>query len=97
MRFNHRLLSYEQDGGVTCRVEGPIAVEHIRCDCLISADGTSSTVRKLAGVGFNGFTYPERFLTLSTAYRVEAHDEGLGTSVTCRMKGWCVLLCVPGL
>jgi 3-(3-hydroxy-phenyl)propionate hydroxylase len=99
MRFNHRLLSYEQDGdGVTCLIEGPMAVEHIRCDYLIGADGASSTVRKLVGIGFDGFTYPERFLTLSTAYPVHAHYEGLANvSYMSDEKEWCVLLRVPGL
>ena len=40
---------------------------------LIGADGASSTVRKWTGIAFEGFTYPERFLTLSTDYPVEAH------------------------
>ncbi len=97
--FGHRLLSFEQDSeGVTCHVESPMAVETIRCDYLIGADGASSTVRKWTGIAFEGFTYPERFLTLSTDYPVEAHCEGLANvSYMSDAAEWCVLLRVPGL
>ncbi|WP_404476733.1 FAD-dependent oxidoreductase [Novosphingobium sp. BL-52-GroH] len=97
--FNHRLLSYEQDAkGVTCKVEGPLAIETIACDYLIGADGASSTVRKLTGIEFEGFTYPERFLTLSTDYPVEDHHPGLANvSYMSDEAEWCVLLRVPGL
>lgn len=97
--FNHRMLSYEQDAtGVSCHVESPMAIETIRCDYLIGTDGASSTVRKWTGIAFDGFTYPERFLTLSTDYPVEQHYEGLANvSYMSDADEWCVLLRVPGL
>lgn len=97
--FQHQLLSYEQDGdGVTVHVEGPLAIATHRCDYLIGADGASSTVRKWMGVEFDGFTYPERFLTLSTAYPVEQHYENLANvSYMSDAAEWCVLLRVPTL
>ncbi len=35
---------------------------------LIGADGAKSTVRDLAGISFEGFTYPERFAIIGTSY-----------------------------
>lgn len=99
MLFQHRLLSFEQDAdGVTVHVETPLAIEHFRCDYLIGADGASSTVRKWLEVEFDGFTYPERFLTLSTAYPIHDHYQGLANvSYMSDAQEWCVLLRVPKL
>lgn len=97
--FNRRVLGYEQDaGGVTVHVETPMAIEHYRCDYLIAADGANSTVRKWTGVEFEGFTWPERFLTLSTAYPVERHFDRLAdVNYIADAEEWCVLLRVPSL
>ena len=35
---------------------------------LVGADGARSTIRKLIGVEFEGFTYPERFSIIGTSY-----------------------------
>lgn len=97
--FQRRLLHYEQDAtGVTVHVESPIALETYRADYLIGADGANSTVRKWMGVQFEGFTYAERFLTLSTAYPVEQHFGGLANvNYMADAQEWCVLLRVPTL
>lgn len=99
VRFGRRLLAYQQDGaGVTVSVEGPTAIETYRCDYLIGADGADSTVRKWMGVGFDGFTWPERFLTLSTAHPIEQHLAGLAqVNYVADALEWCVLLRVPTL
>ena len=76
--FNHQLLNFEQDGDqVTVYAEGPLEIHRFCADYLIGADGSNSTVRKSIKVGFDGFTYDERFLTLSTAYPLEDHFENL--------------------
>lgn len=95
--FRHRVLGFEQDAdGVIVHVETPIAVEHIRADYLIGADGANSTVRKWTGTQFEGFTYPERFLTLSTRYPLEQHFDGLAkVNYVSDHDEWCVLLRVP--
>jgi 3-(3-hydroxy-phenyl)propionate hydroxylase len=99
IRFNHRVVGYEQDAdGVTAFVETPIAIERIRADYLLGADGANSIVRKWTGVRFEGFTYPERFLTLSTRYPIERHFPGLaGVNYVADDDEWCVLLRVPDL
>ena len=97
--FGRRLLFIEQDAtGVTVHVEAPTAIERYRCDYLLGTDGGNSTVRKLTGIEFEGFTYPERFLTLSTAFPLETRLPDLArVNYVADAKEWCVLLRVPTL
>ena len=37
-------------------------------DYVIGADGGRSTVRKLLGIEFEGYTWPERFLVVTTKF-----------------------------
>jgi 3-(3-hydroxy-phenyl)propionate hydroxylase len=95
--YQHRVLGFDQDeGSVTAHVETPLAIEHIRADYLIAADGANSTIRKWTGITFDGFTYPERFLTLSTRYPVDRHFDSLASvNYVSDADEWCVLLRVP--
>lgn len=97
VRFQRRVLGFEEDaGGVTVQIEGPISIEPIRADYVIAADGANSTLRKWTGVEFKGFTYPERFLTLSTRYPIEQHFKDLANvNYVSDRDEWCVLLRVP--
>ncbi len=97
VRFLHRLVGFEQDAdGITAQVETPFAIETIRADYVIGADGANSSVRKWTGTEFEGFTYPERFLTLSTAYPIEKHfDRLVSVNYVADVEEWCVLLRVP--
>lgn len=95
--FNHRLIHFEQDGdGVTCHAETPFGIETIRADYLIAAEGANSVTRKWLGVSFDGFTYPEKFLTLSTDYPMEKHFKDLAyVNYMADDAEWCVLLRTP--
>jgi len=97
--FQRRVLHIGQDAaGVTVHVESPMAIEEYRADYVIAADGANSTIRKWLGIEFEGFTYPERFLTLSTAYPIEQHIPGLThVNYVADADEWCVLLRVPEL
>jgi 3-(3-hydroxy-phenyl)propionate hydroxylase len=46
--------------------DGPNGREALRADYVIGADGGRSTVRKDLGIAFEGYTWPERFLVLTT-------------------------------
>jgi 3-(3-hydroxy-phenyl)propionate hydroxylase len=60
---------------------------------VIGADGANSLVRKLMGVEFSGFTYPEKFLTLSTTYPVhEAFQDLAYVAYMADPREWCVLI-----
>ena len=52
-----------------------------RCDWLIGADGANSAVRRCQDIGFEGFTWPERFLVMRTTADIEAVRPGV-TSVS---------------
>lgn len=95
--FAHRVLAFEQDSeGVTVKVETPMAIETFRADYLIGADGANSTIRKWTGTEFEGFTYPERFLTLSTRYPIEKHFGDMASvNYFADSEEWFVLLRVP--
>ncbi|MBB5708652.1 FAD-dependent oxidoreductase [Sphingopyxis panaciterrulae] len=97
--FQRRILGIAQDtAGVTVSVESPLAIEQYRADYVIAADGANSTIRKWLDIEFEGFTYPERFLTLSTDYPIETHIEGLAhVNYVADSAEWCVLLRVPSL
>jgi len=99
VRFSHRLAHFTQDDqGVTAFIEAPFGIEQVRCDYLIGADGANSIVRKWLDVEFEGFTYPEKFLTLSTDWPLEDHFPGLAhVNYVADPKEWCVLLRVPSL
>ncbi|MBR0672297.1 FAD-dependent oxidoreductase [Neoroseomonas soli] len=68
--YDARAVEVAQDtDGVTLTVERPDgSCEPLRGRYLIGADGASSVVRKSLGVGFDGMTIPEIFLTLSTTF-----------------------------
>ncbi|MEE3623485.1 FAD-dependent monooxygenase [Nitrospirillum sp. BR 11752] len=99
VRFGHRLVSVAQDEtGVDLVVETPFAIERVRADWLIGADGAGSTVRKWLGVGFEGFTYPEKFLCLSTTEPLEDYLPNLAyVNYVADPAEWLVLLRVPSV
>jgi 3-(3-hydroxy-phenyl)propionate hydroxylase len=59
----------ERDGGIEVEVETADGrQERHRATWLVGADGARSTVRRVAGIAFEGFTYPERFTIIGTPY-----------------------------
>ena len=93
------LKSVSQDANsVTANVniEGEIKV--FKGDYLIGADGASSAVRQSLGIEFEGFTYPERFLSVSTDFEYADHLPKLSyVNYVSDPEEWCVLLRVPTL
>jgi 3-(3-hydroxy-phenyl)propionate hydroxylase len=69
VRFSHRVTGFAQHAdGVTVTVDANGKPQTIAASWLIGADGGRSIVRKLLGVGFEGFTWPENFLVVSTPH-----------------------------
>ena len=65
VRMATRVTGLEQDAdGVTVKTEQ----EALRADYVIGCDGGRSTVRKSLGIEFEGFTWPERFLVITTTF-----------------------------
>ena len=46
---------------------------------IIGTDGASSAVRRLAGIEFEGFTYPERFIKIGTSFDLLAANKNFCT------------------
>jgi 3-(3-hydroxy-phenyl)propionate hydroxylase len=65
---------------------------------LIGADGASSMVRRALGIEFEGFTWPDRLLVVSTPFDFHSVIRGL-TSVNyvADPERWYFLLQIPGL
>lgn len=99
VRFSSRLLSFQQDdAGVDLWVETMAGIDCLRADYLIGADGANSIVRKWLGIGFDGFTYPERFLCLSTEFELADHLPNLAhVNYVSDPAEWLVLLRVPSV
>jgi len=53
--------------------------ETLRGRYLIGTDGGSSRVRRLAGIPFEGFTYPERFIKIGTSFDLLAANKNFCT------------------
>ena len=99
MRFNNRVNGFSQDDdGVRVFVETPFEITSLRADYLIAADGANSVIRKWLGVQFEGFTYPEKFLTLSVKTPLEEYFEDLSlVNYIADPEEWVVLLRVPSV
>jgi len=99
VRFGCAVESVRQDeGGVTVQLRTADGTETARGDFLIGADGAWSAVRNSVGIDFEGYTYPERFLVVSTQFPFEQHFENLSlVNYISDPEEWCVLLKVPSL
>ncbi|MFN3890610.1 MAG: FAD-dependent oxidoreductase [Beijerinckiaceae bacterium] len=88
--MDHALVSLEQDAScVTAQVKTPGGSKTFRGDYLIGADGGRSTVRKQAGIPFEGFTWPERFLVLTTPFDFEKERGYCYRSYFADPDEWC--------
>ncbi|MEX5713353.1 FAD-dependent monooxygenase [Parafrankia sp. FMc6] len=69
MRFSHALTGLTAAAnGVEVEYASPAGTERMTAAYVIGCDGGRSTVRKLAGIEFEGFTYPERFIKIATRF-----------------------------
>jgi 3-(3-hydroxy-phenyl)propionate hydroxylase len=67
VRFGHQLTGFVQHADrIDVEVVADGKSELIAAAWLIGADGGRSTVRKILGVEFEGFTWPEQFVVAST-------------------------------
>jgi 3-(3-hydroxy-phenyl)propionate hydroxylase len=88
--FGHEVVGIAQtDGAVTVEVRGPQGNRRHAGGYLIGADGGRSTVRKQCGIAFDGFTWPERFIVLTTPYDFEANRGYCPRSYFADPEAWC--------
>jgi len=74
VRFGARVADVGQDADrVWVDAETASGAERFEGAWLVGADGGRSAVRKAVGVEFEGFTWPERFVVVSTRHDFGAH------------------------
>ena len=98
IEFGARVAEVAQDGAaVHLTLERGGATERRSARWLIGADGARSDVRRALGIEFSGFTWPERFLVVSTPFDFRAVIAQL-VSVTyvADPLRWHFLLEIPG-
>ena len=102
--FPHAKISYQSrfsdasqtDDTVTVIYETPGGSEQVTCDYLIGADGSRSEVRKSQKIEFQGFTYPEQFVTVSVPEDVDKIVPGMGhVCYIAHPTQWCALIHAP--
>ena len=97
--FEHKIKNIEQNGdSVTVVADTPNGDRSYIGNWLIGADGANSIVRQLAGINFEGFTWEERFLVVSTTYDYKKYIKNLSyVNYYADPQQWFFLLKVPGL
>lgn len=63
----------QDDDGVRVTAEGPDGPAEFTASWVVGTDGASSTVRKALGLGFDGLTWPERFVATNVRYPFDAY------------------------
>ena len=67
--------------------------ETMAADAVVAADGAASAVRKSLGLGFDGMTYEDRYLVLSTPFEMADHLANLAyVNYISDPDEWLVLL-----
>jgi 3-(3-hydroxy-phenyl)propionate hydroxylase len=97
--FDARVVGVAQDATtVTVELERGGKRESRRGRWLIGADGARSEVRRALGIDFAGFTWPERFLVVSTPYDFHSRIADLAAvSYVADPQRWYFLLQIPEL
>jgi 3-(3-hydroxy-phenyl)propionate hydroxylase len=99
LSYRARLLFLDDRGDhVLAWVDTGVEVVQYRTQFVIGCDGSNSVVRKLLDLSFEGFTYPEKYLCLSTAHPLEDYFEDLSNvNYLSDPDEWLVLLRTPRL
>lgn len=93
-RFEHEVLGFTQsDDHVEVQVKTPQGEVAIRGSYVVGAEGARSNIRKSANIGFQGFTYDEKFLVVSTSFPFEEVFEDFSyVNYVSDPDEWCVIL-----
>ena len=95
LRLATDVTGFTQDeDGVTVTAEREGEAETHRFDYLVGCDGGRSATRKALGIAFDGFTYEERFLVLTTPHDFFARNFRVRNYVL-DPRQWCALFEVP--
>jgi 2-polyprenyl-6-methoxyphenol hydroxylase-like FAD-dependent oxidoreductase len=98
VRFGHCVTGITPLGdSVDVEVASPSDIERLDAAYVIGCDGGHSTVRKIAGIDFEGFTYPEKFIKIATEFDFGTVNPGLVyRNYFSDPQEWCNLFKVRG-
>ena len=95
VHFGHRITGFEhRPQSVLVRFESEGIPGKVEAAWLIGADGGRSTIRKLLQVEFEGFTWPEQFLVVSTPYDLGRHGFTMNAYVADPVE-WAAVFKMP--
>jgi 3-(3-hydroxy-phenyl)propionate hydroxylase len=78
VRFSHCVTGLsENTDGIEVEIDSPAGKERMQAAYVIGCDGGRSTVRKLAGIRFEGFTYAEQFIKIATDFNFQMVNSNL--------------------
>jgi 2-polyprenyl-6-methoxyphenol hydroxylase-like FAD-dependent oxidoreductase len=99
LRFGCEVADVSQnDTGIEVTVKRDGQSERHAGRYLICADGASSAVRRALGIAFEGFTWADRLLVVSTPFDFSGVIPGLSSvSYVADPQRWHFLLQIPGL
>ncbi len=97
LQFSHEVVGVEQDTeAVTVLARHQGSIKRFKADYVIAAEGANSILRRKMNIDLEGFTYPEKFVTLSTTYPIEQHFDGLSNvNYIADQEAWVLLLRTP--
>jgi 3-(3-hydroxy-phenyl)propionate hydroxylase len=88
--FGYEVIDLRQGAdAVSVDVRGPDGVSTHVAAWLIGADGGRSVVRKRSDIPFEGFTWPERFIVLTTPFNFETERGYSYRSYFAEPGAWC--------
>jgi 3-(3-hydroxy-phenyl)propionate hydroxylase len=95
VHFHHRIIGFEPKAdSVLVKFESEGIPGKLEASWLIGADGGRSTIRKLLAVEFEGFTWPEQFLVVSTPYDLARHGFTMNAYVADPVE-WAAVFKMP--
>jgi 2-polyprenyl-6-methoxyphenol hydroxylase-like FAD-dependent oxidoreductase len=84
VQFNATVVDFVDDGEtVTVTIDGSGGRQIVRSRILVGADGLRSEVRHKLGLLFEGETYPETTIVVTTPFRFEDHIDGMSLVTSC--------------
>ena len=97
--FAHEMTAIRQDeNGVEATVKTPDGEARFSGRYLIGADGGRSTVRRLLGIPFEGYTHPKHFLVSGTTFDFKSvMPEICSVNYTADPMEWYLLLEIPDM
>jgi 3-(3-hydroxy-phenyl)propionate hydroxylase len=95
VHFGHRITGFQnKKRSVVVNFESEGIPGKLEASWLIGADGGRSTIRKLLAVEFEGFTWPEQFLVVSTPHDFARHGFTMNAYVADPVE-WAAVFKMP--